>query len=429
MNHTILKTLSLSLLLLTVTAQAEMKCESGKCSSGKESPAKVAPEKPEQAKKTNGSMTAEEHALMLKKEKKTLETKPTAKSSGTMTAEEHAKMPEKEALEAKAEKPDPAKALEKKNRRVIEQLFNVRTVKVKALEAAKEQVNYGYIVIEDSRRVDVVSWYAGYVEKLYANTRYKKVEKGEALAKVYSPEVYKAKQDYLNSLKFNAQRAAPGMLKGAKEKLRLLNISEKEIDQIRRSRRVDEYTTIYAPIAGWIFIKKLNEGSSFKKQEKLFEIVNLDKVWLEAKLFQNELEKLDTLENFTVKVKGVSSEFKAKKALLYPMLDPKEATATLRLLVENRDEILKPGMYAKVHASAETKRRLVIPRTAALRKDGRWYAFLATDFKGEYEPVEIDVEPLDNVYFIVKKGLSEGEKVVDNALFMMDSDAQINSIY
>lgn len=429
MKHNVLKTLSLSLLLLTVTAQAEMKCESGKCTSGKETAAKVAPEKPEKDVKTNGSMTADEHTLMLQKEKKELEKKTAAKSSGTMTAEEHAKMLEKEAREAKNKKPDPAKELEKKNRRVIEQLFNVRTVKVKALKAAKEQVNYGYIVIEDSRRVDVVSWYAGYVEKLYANTLYKKVEKGEALVKVYSPEVYKAKQDYLNSLKFNAQRASPGMLRGAKEKLRLLNISEKEIDQIKRSRRVNEYTTIYAPISGWIFTKKLNEGSSFKKQEKLFEIVNIDKVWLEAKLFQNELEKLSTLENFTVKVKGVPSEFKAKKTLLYPMLDPKEATATLRLLVNNENELLKPGMYAKVHASAMTKSRLVIPRTAALRKDGKWYAFLATDFKGEYEPVEIDIEPLDNVYYIVKKGLSDGENVVNNALFMMDSDAQINSIY
>jgi len=398
MKHNLLKALSLSLLLLTVAAQAEMKCESGKCTSGKETAAKVAPEKPT---KTRGTMTAEEHAQMLKKETE----------------------------EVKNKKPDPAKVLAKKNRHIIEQLFNVRTVKVKALTAAKEQVNYGYIVVEDSRRVDVVSWYTGYVEKLYANTLYKKVEKGEALVKVYSPEVYKAKQDYLNSLKFNAQRSSPGMLKGAKEKLRLLNISEKEIDQIKRSRSVDEYTTIYAPISGWIFTKKLNEGSSFKKQEKLFEIVNLDKVWLEAKLFQNELRKLNSLDNFTVKVKGISGEFKAKKTLLYPMLDPKEATATLRLLINNENELLKPGMYAKVHSSAVTKSRLVIPRTAALRKDGKWYAFLATDFKGEYEPVEIDIEPLDNIYYSVKKGLSEEDNVVNNALFMMDSDAQINSIY
>ena len=397
MEKKMMKTVLLLLALLTLNAQAEMKCESGKCTSGKETATKVVPEKPKSVEKKSTEMTTEEHTKMLKEED--------------------------------AAKNTPEKIKEHNNRRVIEQLFNVRTVKVKRLATAKEQVNYGYIVIEDSRRVEVASWYSGFVEVLYANTLYKKVAKGDALAKVYSPEVYKAKQDYLNSIKFNAQRASAGMLRGAKEKLRLLNVSQKEINLIRNTRKVDEYTTIYAPISGWIFEKNINTGSSFKKQEKLFEIVNLDKVWLEAKLFQNELQQLNTLENFKVKVKGIPTEFKAEKILLYPMLDPKEATATLRLLIDNKNEALKPGMYAKVHASAKTETNLVIPRTAALRKDGKWYAFLSTEFKGEYEPVEIDIEPLDTSYFLVKKGLSENENIVNNALFMMDSDAQINSIY
>lgn len=375
MKQTMTKTLALCV-LLTLTAQAEMKCEAGKCSTGKETTQKAVPIKI-----------------------------------------------------SEADKNDPIKIQEQKNKRVIEQLFNIRTVKVKQLTAAKEQVNYGYIVAEDSRKVEVASWYSGYVEALYADTLYKKVAKGEALAKVYSPEVYKAKQDYLNALKFNDTRATLGMLRGAKEKLRLLNVSKKEIELIKKRREVDEFTTIYAPISGWIFEKNLNLGSSFKKQQKLFEIVNLDKVWMEAKLFQNELKRLDTLKNFTLKVNGIAKVFKAEKTLLYPTLDPKEATATLRLLVDNCDEELKPGMYAKLHASADSSAKLVIPRTAALRKDGKWYAFLATDFKGEYEPVEIELEPLDNFYYIVKKGLSNGESIVNNALFMMDSDAQINSIY
>jgi len=396
MENKIIKTLLLSLAFFTLNAEAEMKCESGKCTSGKETNSKVVPETKEEPK-NSGGMTEKEHAQMIKDE------------------------------EAAKNRPDKIK--ERKNKRIIEQLFNVRTVKVKQLAKAKEQINYGYIVVDESRRVEVSSWYSGFVEVLYADTLYKKVAKGDALAKVYSPEVYKAKQDYLNSLKFNTKHSSPGMLRGAKEKLRLLNVSQKEINTIKSTRKVNEFTTIYAPISGWIFEKNINQGSSFKKQEKLFEIVNLDKVWLEAKLFQNELQTLNTMKNFKVKVKGITATFEAKKTLLYPMLDPKEATATLRLLIDNANEVLKPGMYAKLHSSADSRSRLVIPRTAALRKDGKWYAFLATEFKGEYEPAEIDIEPLDNIYFIVKKGLKDGENIVNNALFMMDSDAQINSIY
>ncbi|WP_415405987.1 efflux RND transporter periplasmic adaptor subunit [Sulfurovum sp. CS9] len=371
------------LLTFTVSLQAEMKCEAGKCGTGKSVVKKDIPKKEVVEKK----ILKKEYTQEIKK-------RDTAQSKLT-----------------------------------IEQLFNVRTVKVERLSTAKEQVNYGYIVAQDSRKVDVVAWFSGYVEKLFADTLYKKVEKGEALATVYSPEVYKAKQDYLNSLNFNAKRPAPGMLKSAKAKLRLLGVSKEEINYVRNVRRVNEFTTIYAPISGWIFQKNINQGSAFNPQKKLFQIINLDKVWLEAKLFQNELEGMSQLQHFIVKLKGLQKDFNATKSLLYPMLDPKVATATLRLDIDNSEGLLKPGMYAKVHASADSASHLVIPRTAAIRKNGTWYAFLATEFKGEYEPVAIELKPLDTMYYIVIKGLKENDTVVNNALFMMDSDAQINGIY
>ena len=311
----------------------------------------------------------------------------------------------------------------------IEQLFNVKTIKVKTMTTAKEQINYGYIVAEDSRKVDIHAWFSGYVTKLFADTLYKKVEKGDALAEVYSPEVYKAKQDYLHSLEFDKKRASPQMIQSAQTKLRLLGVSNTEIKHINSTRKVDEFTTLYAAQSGWIFEKNINQGASFSTKKKLFQIVNLEKVWIEVKLYQDEIEKLSLLEHFTVKPKGIHKTYTAKKSLLYPKLNPKEATATLRLLLDNDEALLKPGMYAKVYASADAKSRLVIPRTAAIRKNGIWYAFLATEFKGEYEPIVIKIKPLDSQHYEIIQGLKEGDTLVNNALFMMDSDAQINGVY
>ena len=200
----------------------------------------------------------------------------------------------------------------------IEQLFNVKTIKVKMLTTSIEQINYGYIVSEDSRKVDIHAWFSGYVIKLFADTLYKKVEKGDALAQVYSPEVYQSKQDYLHSLEFNAKRPSPQMLQSAKIKLRLLGVSDEEIKRIEMERKVNELTTIYAPQSGWVFEKNINQGASFNTQTKLFQIVNLEKVWVEVKLYQNEIEKLSFLEHFIVKPKGIHKTFTAKKSLLYP---------------------------------------------------------------------------------------------------------------
>jgi len=366
LSHT--KYLLIALLPLFIYAEPSMKCEAGKCSSG---------------------------------------------DTTTMK-----KIPVKE-----------SKPIQTSKKPTIKQLFNVKTIEVKSIHTAKEQINHGYIVVQDSSMIDVTTWYSGFVETLYADTLYKKVKKGDALAKVYSPEVYKAKQDYVNSLNYNMKTSMPAMLKSAKIKLRLLGVSEKEINTITIKRDADTFTTIYAPISGWIFEKNINTGSSFDDKKRLFKIVNLDKVWMEVKLFQNELETLDTLKKHTVKIKGIEQVFTAKKSLLYPKLDPKEATATLRLTIDNKRGFLKPGMYAKVHSTTKSSEKLVIPRTAAIRKSGVWYVFLATEFKGEYEPLEVELKPLDNKHFEVTKGLVVGDKVVNNALFMMDSDAQINSIY
>jgi Cu(I)/Ag(I) efflux system membrane fusion protein len=326
--------------------------------------------------------------------------------------------------------PNMAIAEEDRTKRpTVTQLFNVKTVKVKMHKSAKTRTYYGYIKAEDSMTVDISPRFGGYVEKLYADTRYTKVKKDEALALVYSPEVLQAKEDYLNSINFNARRSSPGMLKSARIKLELLGLPEKEIASVRNRRKSSQLTNIVSPVSGWVFEKKVNAGSSFKSGVKLFQIVNLDKVWIEAKIYQDELPLLDTLTQFRIKATGVDKIFDARKQLLYPNLDPKEATATLRLEIDNPDGELKPGMYTSINASAKTVTTLVIPRTAAIRKNGKWYAFLASEYEGEYEPVEIAIKPIDKINYEVISGLAEGDEVVNNSLFMMDSDAQINGLY
>lgn len=381
------KIIAITLISLTITALSatEMKCESGKCTSGKNIPKKSS------------------------NEKKPLKTKTHIEKQNIFP-------------KLKIDK-------SKKNKLTVKQLFNVRTTKIIKEKISHKQTNYGFIVADESLIVDVVAWYSGFIEVLYADELYSYVKKGDVLAKVYSPEVYKAKQDYLNSIKYNFQRPSPAMVKSSRIKLELLNVCQKEIEDIEKNKKVNKLTTIFAPSSGWIFKKNIHEGSSFNSKKILFQIVDLSTVWMEAKLYQKDLPKLNTFKNFTIRLKGYQQTFQAKKELLYPLLNPKEATATLRLSIENHDAVLKPGMYATLNSETIAKTRLLIPRTAIIRKEGMWYAFLATDFKGEYEPVQIKVKPVNAHYYEVLSGLNEGESVVENALFMMDSDAQINSIY
>jgi Cu(I)/Ag(I) efflux system membrane fusion protein len=411
------------IIITTLFTHAEMKCAAGKCgSSMKSNKTKVPPKTETSVMKCEtgkcGSAMGKNVPLkeITKKDKASAMKCQSGKCSGGKETSVK-KVPSKKMSIPSNKKP------------TIEQLFNVRTVKVKEVNSVKKQINYGYIVAKDSSMVKVAAWFSGYVEVLHVDTLYQKVKQGQALSSVYSPEVYKAKQDYLNAIRFNAKRPSAGMVQSAKRKLILLGVSQTEILQVRDKGKVSRLTTIYAPSSGWIFEKNITQGAFLNEKKSLYTIIDLSKVWLEAKLFQNELAELSKLSDFKVTVKGIDNIFTAKKELLYPMIDPKEATATLRLSINNENEKLKPGMYAKLHSSTQSSMKLVIPRTAAMRKSGAWYVFLATEFKGEYEPLAVKLKPLDNKNYEVTKGLKAGDTLVNNALFMMDSDAQINSVY
>ncbi|BBG65338.1 probable Co/Zn/Cd efflux system membrane fusion protein [Hydrogenimonas sp.] len=311
----------------------------------------------------------------------------------------------------------------------VEQLFNVQTVKVKRVSAAFKKSFYGLLKADERLVYDVTARYGGYVVKLYADRIYMKVKRGQVLAKVYSPEVFKAKEEYLNSLNYAKRRGNSNMVKSARLKLELLGVEKDEIAALKAGKKSDPYTFLRSPASGYIFAKNLTEGSAFNAKSTLFTVVGLENIWLEAKISEPDIEAVMKASDYTVKTKAVKGSFKASKPLLYPNIDPKTALATLRLEIANRDSKLIPGMFATVEAKSKAGSTLMLPRTAVIRKMGSWYVFKAGEFEGEYEPVEISVKPIDSEHYAVLSGLSEGDEVVDNALFMIDSDAQINGLF
>lgn len=311
----------------------------------------------------------------------------------------------------------------------VEQLFSVQTVKVKKEMRSERIKNYGYVMTDQTRVYDISPRFGGYVVKLYADKVYKQVKKGEALVTVYSPEVFKAKEEYLNTVRYTKQRPNSGMLESARLKLELLGISSAEISKLVTRKDASPNTTIYAPVDGYVFIKGIENGSAFNAKQKLFQIVNLDEVWVEAKLFEEERARLAMTKKYELSFKGLEKVYKTDSQLLYPQLDPKVATLTLRLGIDNRAHQLFPGMYATVVSLKSEAEQMVLPTTAVIRKNGKHYVFMVGEFEGEYEPLEVKVKILDTETYAILDGLEVDDEVVNNALFMMDADAQINGLY
>ena len=311
----------------------------------------------------------------------------------------------------------------------VEQLFSVQTVKVKKESISHSKKNFGFVKADEARVNHIAPRFGGFVVKIYADKIYKYVRKGDPLVTVYSPEVYKAKEDYLNSYNYTKSRKQKGMLESAKVKLQLLGISSQEISQLEKTKKVSFNTTIYANTNGYIFQKSISHGSAFNAKAQLYEIVNLDEVWVEAKVYEDDLVWLKKAKDFSVNFKSTDKTYHATSSLLYPNIDPKEATLTLRLRLKNKDLKRFPGMYASVFSKDKKREYLTLPSDAVMRKDGKYYVFIVGEYEGEYEPLEVSVKVLNPHTYIITSGLNAGDEVVSNALFMMDSDAQINGLY
>jgi len=268
----------------------------------------------------------------------------------------------------------------------VTQLFSVQTVKVKEQTTSHSKKNYGYVTSDETKIYDVSPRFGGYVQKLYADKIYKFVKKGEPLALIYSPEVYKAKNDYLNSYRYTKFRNNKEMLHSVKLKLELLNISKREIKSILKNKKVSKYTTIYSPASGYIFIKNIVNGSAFNAKQKLFEIVNLDEVWVETKIFEDDVKWIKKANTFNIHFKTTNKVYTAHNKFLYPNLNPKEATLTMRIKLNNKDNTLFPGMYANVISKDITKTYLTLPQSAVIRKDDKYYVFTVGEYEGEYNP-------------------------------------------
>ncbi len=311
----------------------------------------------------------------------------------------------------------------------VKQLFNVQIVKVKKAYQHRRISAYGFTKADQNNIYDITPRYSGYVQKLYVDKIYQRVTKGELLATVYSPTVLKAKDNYLNSLTYAKSIANKRMIQNAKNRLVLLDIPNKEIKSIAKNLKVSLYTNIYAPASGYIFMKKLNKGSAFNQKERIFQIINLHDIWIEAKIDQKQLQYLNKMTDFTFKILGFEQTFTASMIQLYPNVSQKSARLTLRLKTSNKNNLLFPGMYASIYMNSIAKEYLTLPSTAVIFKNGKHYVFTVSQYAGEYDPQVVKVQILDPHTYIIKSGLKNGQKVVNNALFMMDSDAQINGLY
>jgi Cu(I)/Ag(I) efflux system membrane fusion protein len=296
----------------------------------------------------------------------------------------------------------------------------------------------GRVVAEETTLEDVSLKVSGWVEGVRVDAVGDPVERGEVLLRVYSPELYAAQEEYLQALR-SQERAretgAPGradyLVRAARNRLRLWDVAERDLEEIERSGRALERLPIRAPVTGYVVEKNLVEGSSVAAGQRLYRIASLSRIWIEAEVYEQDLPLVEQGQTATVTLpylpaRGAERSFEGTIAYVYPTLDPRTRTARVRLELPNADLALRPDMYANVRIRADRGTRLVVPESAVLYTGERTFVFRSLG-EGRFRPQAVELGLRSGEDVEVLSGLEAGDEIVSSGTFLIASESRLRS--
>ena len=320
---------------------------------------------------------------------------------------------------------------------VTSQNMGVRMALVTRKDLSRTIRTVGLIGYEEPKQFSINSKIDGWVERLHVNETGQVVKKGAPLLDIYSPALVSAQEEFLLARNNNitlAESPFPAIADGAKRlqdasrrRLKLWDISDRQIARLEKTGEVMKNLTLYAPYEGIVTMKMVREGQFIKGGMELLTLSDISKVWVYADIYEYEMPWVKVGQKARIILPYVGSEpIESTVSYIYPFVEPKTRTVKARFDIDNPGFVLKPEMYVNVRLESEpVANALTIPVEAVLYSGEKQTVFVALG-EGKFEPrqVKTGMQNDDGDIEIVQ-GLLEGEHVVTSAQFMLDSESKL----
>ena len=308
-------------------------------------------------------------------------------------------------------------------------LANIQTSIIGNSKAINNELQLsGKIVENEAANVVQVSYFSGRIEQLHISFTGEKVRKGQLLATIYSPELYAAQQEFITAA--SLKKMQPALYKAVRTKLKLWKLSENQINEIEASGSVKEKFPIYATVSGTVLEKLVTQGQVVKKGQPLFKIANLKTVWANFDVYENQINRFKKGQDIAVTTNAYpNKEFKSKVDFINPILDAATRIVKLRVVLDNKENVFKLGMFieGKIKAIPSNPLQvLMIPSSAVLWTGERSLVYLKTTTDTPvFEMREIKLGNSVGDTYEILEGLSIGDEIVTNGTFTVDAAAQL----
>jgi len=320
-----------------------------------------------------------------------------------------------------------------------QQLIGVRTAPVTARPLRTTIRTVGTLAYDETRVTRINTKIAGWIDRVYVDYVGKSVRRGEPLLALYSPALVATQKEYLLALtgghpfggsrsSTEARAASDSLRTATRERLKLWDISDAQIDEIERTGQVRKLLTLYAPFDGIVLERDAFAGQYITPEMSTFKIADLSTIWVLGQIFEYELGRVKIGQEVAVEFPyGQAHEgLNGQITFIYPDVDPQTRRVKIRAEFHNPGFEFKPDSYVTLVIASDQGEALSVPKEALIDTGAKRYVILAHP-NGYFEPREVEVGPPTDEVYPVAHGLKEGDTIVTSALFLIDSETNLQA--
>ena len=317
------------------------------------------------------------------------------------------------------------------------QSIGVKTAVVEEKPVADEIRTVGNAEVDEERLAYIQVRFQGWIQKVFADSTYQYIHRGQPLFTIYSPDLVTTEREYLlarqNRLDL-AHSSVPGVASGsaslldaAAERLKQWEVPDRDIAELETSGKVQNELEIDSPVSGFITERNALPNMYVEPETKLYTVADLSTIWIYAQLYQTDMARIRVGDPATVTTDAYPGlTFRGRVNYAWPQVDMTTRTQRVRLVFSNPGMKLTPGSFVNVRLEVPLGKHLAVPASGVLQSGSRQIAFVAHG-GGSIEPRQIELGPRVADEFIVLNGLKAGERIVTSANFLIDSESQLQA--
>jgi len=314
--------------------------------------------------------------------------------------------------------------------------IGVQTVEVRRRNLQRALMAVAKVDEPETQLASISARIGGRIDKLYLDFTGQQVHRGQTIASLYSPEVLSAAEEYRLSLE-NRKRLGTGaeplavsgaedLVNASRRRLELWGLTTQQLDEIASSAKPQIELPVYSTVSGIVTERKVTQGQYVNAGDVLFTVTDLSTIWVKADVYQPDLPAIRTGQSVEITSDSLlGTRLRGRVGFLDTSINPQTRTASARIEVPNPSMRLRPGMFVQVRFAAPAGHDvLAIPRSAVLDTGMRRFVYVAKG-NGEFEERQVQLGPAGTDYYPVLAGLKEGERIVSQGSFLIDSQTRI----